>query len=137
MDRSRNSHQVTGNRFFQCHPNPNLILDENDQPWLTFGSFWGGIKLVKLDYHTGMISKNANDMEPILYPLATREDNSRSIEAPFIIRREGYYYLFVSFDFCCRGLESTYHVRVGRSKSITGPYVNREGVPMMQGGVHK
>lgn len=110
---------------------PNLILDENDQAWLAFGSFWGGIQLVQLDYGTG---KLADANEPVLHALATREENSRSVEAPFIIKRQGFYYLFVSFDFCCRGLESTYHVRVGRSQTITGPYLDREGVPMLEGG---
>lgn len=110
---------------------PNLILDENEQPWLAFGSFWGGIQLVQLDHGTG---KLADANEPVLHALATREENSRSVEAPFIIRRQSFYYLFVSFDFCCRGLESTYHVRVGRSQTITGPYLDREGVPMLEGG---
>ena len=45
-----------------------------------------------------------------------------------------YFYLFVSFDRCCAGLDSTYRMMVGRSKSVTGPYLDREGVPMMQGG---
>ncbi|GAB4525558.1 MAG: arabinan endo-1,5-alpha-L-arabinosidase [Anaerolineae bacterium] len=109
---------------------PNLILDEEGTPWLAFGSFWGGIKLVQLDLDTG---KPAEEI-PTLHALATREDNDRAVEAPFIIRRHGYYYLFVSFDFCCRGVESTYNVRVGRSETITGPYVDRDGVSMMEGG---
>lgn len=108
----------------------NLVLDEEDTPWLSFGSFWGGIKLFKLDYATG----KAAETEPTLISLATREENSRSVEAPFIIRREGYYYLFVSYDFCCQGIESTYNVRVGRCEQVTGPYLDREGVPMMEGG---
>ncbi|WP_369407573.1 family 43 glycosylhydrolase, partial [Rhodothermus marinus] len=58
----------------------------------------------------------------------------RAIEAPFIVREGGYYYLFVSFDACCRGAESTYRVMVGRSESITGPYVDHRGVSMLEGG---
>lgn len=111
----------------------NLILDEDDTPWLAFGSFWGGIKLVQLDYETGKVAET-EDEDPELISLATREDNNRAVEAPFIIHRNDYYYLFVSFDSCCQGINSTYNVRVGRSEDVTGPYVDREGVPMMEGG---
>ena len=57
-----------------------------------------------------------------------------AVEAPFIIRRGDWYYLFVSFDLCCRGEKSTYNVVVGRSEFINGPYIDRDGVPMMNGG---
>ncbi len=112
----------------------NLVLDEDDTPWLSFGSFWGGIKLVQLDYETGKVAESEDGEAPELISLATREENSRSVEAPFIIRRHGYYYLFVSFDFCCQGINSTYNVRVGRSENVTGPYLDRDDVPMMEGG---
>ncbi len=108
----------------------NLVLDEDGVPWLSFGSFWSGIKMRRLDYATGKPSSE----DETLYSLATREVNSRSVEAPFIIRRGDYYYLFVSFDFCCRGIDSTYRVMVGRSEAVTGPYVDRDDVPMMDGG---
>jgi arabinan endo-1,5-alpha-L-arabinosidase len=55
------------------------------------------------------------------------------VEAPFLFKKDKYYYLFVSFDFCCRGLESTYKVVVGRSENITGPYVDRDGRKMIYG----
>jgi arabinan endo-1,5-alpha-L-arabinosidase len=117
---------------------PNLAVDEEGTPWLVFGSFWGGIKLVKLN----------NDLVSIAQPqqwvtLATRErtfgleatdPGDGAIEAPFIFHRNGFYYLFVSFDLCCRGPRSTYNVRVGRSDKITGPYIDREGTGMEQGG---
>jgi arabinan endo-1,5-alpha-L-arabinosidase len=57
-----------------------------------------------------------------------------AIEAPFIIRHEGYYYLFVSFDLCCRGTHSSYRTMVGRSAKVTGPYVDEHGTPLLQGG---
>ena len=57
-----------------------------------------------------------------------------AIEAPFIFSHDGYYYLFVSWDYCCRGAKSNYRVVVGRSKSIDGPYVDRDGKPMLEGG---
>ena len=117
---------------------PNLIIDEDGTAWLSFGSFWGGIKLVKLN----------DDLLSVAVPqqwetIATRERSfgldatdpgDGAIEAPFIIRKDGYYYLFVSFDLCCRGERSTYNVRVGRSEKITGPYIDKEGIPMEKGG---
>jgi len=112
---------------------PNIILDEAGEPWISFGSFWGGIKLQKIDPLTGKLSTK----ETKLYSLASRRRTPElpgAIEAPAIIRRRGYYYLFVSFDFCCRGIESTYNIRVGRSKQITGPYVDREGRAMTEDG---
>ena len=112
---------------------PNIVLDEVGEPWLSFGSFWSGIKLQKIDLATGRLSQK----DTKLYSLASRPRSPQlpgAIEAPVIIRRSGYYYLFVSFDFCCRGVESTYNLRVGRSKAVTGPYVDREGKPMMEDG---
>ena len=110
---------------------PNLVHDAEGRYWLSFGSFWSGIKLVEIDPDTG---EPASD--PLkLFSLASRpgvQDNP--IEAPFIISQNGYYYLFVSFDLCCRGLQSTYKIAVGRSEHITGPYFDREGKDMMQGG---
>jgi arabinan endo-1,5-alpha-L-arabinosidase len=111
---------------------PNFVLDTEGQPWLAFGSFWSGIKLAKLDPAT---RKPAADADII--SLASRRgspDNTEAIEGAFIIRHGEYYYLFASFDACCQGAQSTYNVRVGRSAEITGPYVDRDGVPMMQGG---
>ena len=112
---------------------PNVVFDEHDQPWLAFGSFWGGIKLRKLERTTGQLSAN----DQTLYSLATRPRTANlpgAIEAPDIIRKNNYYYLFVSFDLCCRGKDSTYNIRVGRARNVTGPYVDRSGKPMMEGG---
>ena len=109
---------------------PNLIIDADGVPWLAFGSFWSGIKMRQLDYETGKLSTE----DETLYSLAQRRVNSGSVEAPFVIRKGDFYYLFVSFDFCCRGVDSTYHVMVGRSENVTGPYVDRDGVAMLDGG---
>lgn len=109
---------------------PNVVLDEDGTPWLSFGSFWSGIKMRRLDAETGKPS----DDDPTLYSLARRTVNSGAVEAPFIIRKGDFYYLFVSFDSCCRGVDSTYHVMVGRSENVTGPYVDRDGTPMLNGG---
>ena len=112
---------------------PNVVFDEQDQPWLAFGSFWGGIKLRKLERTTGLLSAT----DQTLYSLAGRPRTASqpgAIEAPYIIRKNNYYYLFVSFDFCCRGKDSTYNIRVGRARRVTGPYIDRGGKPMMEGG---
>jgi arabinan endo-1,5-alpha-L-arabinosidase len=107
---------------------PNLTFDKDGQPWLVFGSFWGGLKMVKIDPATFKPVEGAE-----LTSLAYRA-GSNAIEGGFITQRGNYYYLFASFDFCCRGVESTYNIRVGRSTEITGPYVDRDGKPMMDGG---
>ena len=112
---------------------PNVVFDEQNQPWLAFGSFWSGIKLRRLDQANGRLSSQ----DQTLYSLASRPRSSElpgAIEAPDIIRKDNYYYLFVSFDFCCRGKDSTYNIRVGRAHRVTGPYVDRSGKPMMEGG---
>ncbi|HMG55982.1 MAG TPA: arabinan endo-1,5-alpha-L-arabinosidase, partial [Kofleriaceae bacterium] len=109
---------------------PNLIVDAQNQWWLVFGSFWTGIKLVRLDPTTGKRSTS----DTTVRSLAQRFVNSGSIEAPVLFRHAGMYYLFVSFDFCCRGAQSTYRIMVGRSASITGPYLDRSGIAMTAGG---
>lgn len=57
-----------------------------------------------------------------------------AIEGPFIFCKAGFYYLFTSFDYCCRGPQSTYKMMVGRAASVTGPYLDRAGTPLAQGG---
>jgi arabinan endo-1,5-alpha-L-arabinosidase len=104
---------------------PNAVVDEAGTPWLVFGSFWSGIKLVKL---TAEGKRADNELT------AVAGRNGGAIEAPFIVRRCGYYYLFVSFDKCCAGADSTYRVMVGRSRELKGPYVDRAGVAMRDGG---
>ncbi len=108
---------------------PNLFVDRDERPWLVFGSFWSGIKLVRLDPAT---FKPAGG-QPELVPLAARPD-SHALEAPFLIRHGDDYYLFVSFDRCCRGVDSTYRIMVGRSASLTGPYRDRQGRSLLEGG---
>lgn len=133
---------------------PNLIVDQKTgTPYLTFGSFWDGIQLVKL----------ADDLQtPITEPVTisrrigrkitlaeidniqhytiegndTIEAGENAVEAPFITYNDktGYYYLFVAFDYCCRGQASTYKTVYGRSKNIEGPYVDKNGVLMEKGG---
>lgn len=103
---------------------PNFVVDKSGQPWLSYGSFWDGIFLTRVD---------ANTLKPIgtKYRLA---DDAAGIENPFIIANGSYYYLFVSKGTCCAGANSTYHISYGRSTSITGPYVDKNGVDMRNGG---
>jgi arabinan endo-1,5-alpha-L-arabinosidase len=117
---------------------PNLMLDETSQPWLVFGSFWSGMKLVKLNKNFQEVAQPEEWYTVSKRPRDFKTDDSNagegSVEAPFIFRKNNYYYLFVSFDFCCRGIESTYNIRVGRADKIQGPYLDKDGVRMDQGG---
>ncbi|WP_221766240.1 arabinan endo-1,5-alpha-L-arabinosidase [Hymenobacter metallilatus] len=117
---------------------PNLIRDEAGRPWLAFGSFWEGIKLVQLRPDLTAPAQPEQWRTLARRPRAPQLNDSLpgdgAIEAPFIFRKNGYYYLFTSFDYCCRGPQSTYKIMVGRSKAITGPYVDKAGVALEQGG---
>lgn len=105
---------------------PAICQTENGELWLAFGSFWSGIKLVQLDPKTG---KRISPDSP-LYSLAHFD----SIEASYIYPHDGYFYLFVNWGLCCKGINSTYNIRVGRSAKITGPYLDQNGVDMVDGG---
>jgi arabinan endo-1,5-alpha-L-arabinosidase len=122
---------------------PNIVFDSAGTPWLSFGSFWTGIKMRRLAATTGKLSPQDSK----LYALASRErpenppppppglpSDWQAIEAPFIVHHGDYYYLFVSFDLCCRGVKSNYRTMVGRSQDVTGPYVDADGKPMLHGG---
>ena len=111
---------------------PNHVVDRNGNHWLAFGSFWGGLKLIQLDPATG--KPRPGDKQ--LYSLAKRPTDDPAedaIEAPFIIERQGLYYLFCSFDFCCRGERSNYYTVVGRSRAVTGPYGDKNRYAMADG----
>jgi len=87
----------------------------------------------RVDPATGKLSTRDTEM----YSLCSRDRAQPiggSVEAPFIIRHGDYFYLFVSFDRCCRGVNSTYNVVVGRSRKVNGPYVDKNGKPMTEGG---
>lgn len=112
---------------------PNVVLTEDGTSYLTFGSFWGGLKLIRLDATMGKPIDKAELISIAARP-HTPETSGGAIEAPFIFRHEAYYYLFVSFDLCCRGADSTYNIRVGRSKAVDGPYRDRDERDMREGG---
>ena len=144
---------------------PNVIIDEEGTPWMSFGSFWMGLKLVKLKDN---LTEIVTDSTAEWYTIAARERDFKvnerdagdaanpeldyeslyspeqlernrnmqngAIEAPFIFRKGDYYYLFISWDRCCRGLESSYKILVGRSRNIRGPYLDKEGNNLTYGG---
>ncbi|MCH7398283.1 arabinan endo-1,5-alpha-L-arabinosidase [Belliella sp. DSM 107340] len=118
---------------------PNLVFDEEGTPWLNYGSFWNGMKLVRLGDDLKTVQNGPDDWYTISkrersFELDDRNPGDGAVEAPFIFKKDGYYYLFVSFDYCCRGVNSTYKMVVGRSKEVQGPYFDRDGVSMFEGG---
>jgi arabinan endo-1,5-alpha-L-arabinosidase len=103
---------------------PDVFSDDDGRLWLSYGSFWGGIRMTALD---------ADTLRPVG---ETRfvASHRPGIEAPTLMKRDGWYYLFVSWGYCCRGVDSTYNIRVGRSRSPLGPFVDRDGVDMLKAG---
>ncbi|HEY0061299.1 MAG TPA: arabinan endo-1,5-alpha-L-arabinosidase [Telluria sp.] len=117
---------------------PNIIDDADGNPWMAFGSFWSGIKLVKLDRsHTRLAEPQVwHAIAQRARPADTPDEQAgpAEIEGPHILKKGDYYYLFVSWGLCCRKQDSTYHVVMGRSKQLTGPYLDRSGKDMNRGG---
>jgi arabinan endo-1,5-alpha-L-arabinosidase len=108
---------------------PGVLTAGDGTPWMAFGSFWGGIQLLPLQWPSG---KPAAGAEP--KRIAIRDSDTNPIEGPVLVRHGSYYYLFVSRDYCCKGTGSTYQIAVGRSETVTGPYVDRDGREMAAGG---
>ncbi|HXT97269.1 MAG TPA: arabinan endo-1,5-alpha-L-arabinosidase [Polyangia bacterium] len=106
---------------------PNVVIDDAGTPWLEFGSFWSGLKMVKLDPSTGLRA------DTMLYALANGASSKGSLEGGWIFKRCGYYYLFSSWGACCSGAYD-YNIRVGRGTTVTGPYVDEAGTDLMKGG---
>ncbi len=130
---------------------PNLIVTPNGERVLVYGSFWDGIQLIKLDsdyqtpittpktiarrIHRRLTIADIDNVENFTIEAGdTIEAGENAIEAPFISYHDGWYYLFVSFDYCCRGQASTYRTVYGRSRTVEGPYLDRDGKPMETGG---
>ncbi len=126
---------------------PNLVVDDAGAPWLVFGSFWDGLKLARLTQDRLHLADSPDNLPTI----ASRKKDPRgpnppapegnpvdaggnAIEAPFIFKHDGWYFLFASIDYCCRGPKSTYKMIVGRAKNVAGPYLDRDGAPMASGG---
>ena len=104
---------------------PGVFLDPADgRLWLTYGSYFGYIRLVELDPKSGKR----------LHPQRMPGNIAINSEASVIIRHDGWYYLFVTHGSCCAGANSTYNIRVGRARRIGGPYLDNMGVDMLEGG---
>jgi arabinan endo-1,5-alpha-L-arabinosidase len=116
----------------------NLIEDDAGTPWLAFGSFWSGLKLVRLGADRRSIAKPeewttiARRERP--FDADDRTAAPAALEAPFVFRKNGWYYLFLSWDHCCRGTDSDYRIMVGRARDVRGPYLDRDGKRLDQGG---
>jgi arabinan endo-1,5-alpha-L-arabinosidase len=108
---------------------PGVLTAEDGTPWMAFGSYWGGIQLIQLQWPSGKPKAGTEQQR-----IAIRDSDVNPIEAPILVRHGSYYYLFVSRDYCCKGTDSTYQIAVGRSETITGPYVDRDGHDMAEGG---
>lgn len=106
---------------------PNSVVDASGNAWMAFGSWSNGIYIVRVDNSTG-IPTGAACVQLAYHPSGT------GIEGSFIYPHGGYYYLFASTDNCCNGNASTYRIVVGRSTSITGPYTDRGGMALTEGG---
>ncbi|NQX01606.1 arabinan endo-1,5-alpha-L-arabinosidase [bacterium] len=105
---------------------PQIFADPDGSLWMVFGSFWTGIQLIELDPDSGL----RHGSRTKIHQLAWHE----SIEAPALLKHGDYYYLFVNWGLCCRGLKSTYEIRVGRSRTISGPYLDAAGDNLATGG---
>jgi arabinan endo-1,5-alpha-L-arabinosidase len=104
---------------------PGVLLDPNDgRLWLVYGSYFGFIRLVELDPRTGQ-RINTND-QPVNLAI--------NCEAAILIQRDNWYYLLATHGSCCRGADSGYNIRVGRSRKVTGPYLDHTGLDMLLGG---
>ncbi len=105
---------------------PSVLQDSSGRLWMAFGSYWKGIYVVELDPATGLPTSS----DPTAYRVAYND----SIEAACLYQRAGYSYLFVNWGSCCSGVNSTYHIRVGRSRTPTGPFVDRRGIDLVDRG---
>ena len=104
---------------------PGVMRDPtNGTMWLTYGSYFGYIRLVELDPKTGRR----------LHPEAKPLNIAINSEASIMIVHDGWYYLLVTHGSCCAGGNSTYNIRMGRSRKVTGPFVDNMGIDMLQGG---
>lgn len=130
--------QSVPNRDLWNAIDPNIVFDNNQHPWMSFGSFWNGLKMVKLTDDLLAIKQPEEWLTVAKrersFHLDDTDPGDAELEAPFIFKKGKYYYLFVSWGLCCRGEASTYKMAVGRSESATGPFVDHEGTDMNYGG---
>lgn len=103
---------------------PSLLLDPTTgRLWASYGTYFGTIRLIELDPNTGERVKGN-----------VEQDIAIDCEATDLLYRDGWYYLLGTHGTCCDGVNSTYNIVVGRSKSVTGPYIDNVGRDMYHGG---
>lgn len=108
---------------------PDVVTDESGRRWLAWGSFWDGIFVQQLDETSGQLLAGTTPVN-----LARRNPWWLGIEGVSIVHHGGWWWLFASFGFCCRGTDSFYSVHVARSAELTGPYVDAAKVPALDSG---
>lgn len=112
---------------------PAFLADKQGRHWLSLGSFWTGLKLFELNPRTGKLLRP--DAQPISIASRPVPAGAPSIvEAPYIFERGGWYWLLASYDYCCKGVNSTYYTVIGRSKTPQGPYLGKDGSSLLKGG---
>ncbi len=112
---------------------PNILADSDGRVWLTYGSFWGGIYQQQIDPTTGKIMSGGTT-----YHLAERASSVTNdpIEGASLVHEGNFYYLFVSWDYCCDSnpFQSNYKIVVGRGNGPNGPFLDQTGTDMTAGG---
>lgn len=112
---------------------PTLFVDPADgKPWMLFGSTLGGLFLVDIDPETFRPTRHPRDFTLLAARPILQADPI--IEAPYLVHRDGWYYLLFSHNRCCQGAATKYKILVGRSRDIAGPYVDRDGTPLLEEG---
>lgn len=117
---------------------PNLFVDDKT-PYLLFGSFWGGIQLAELQKDLLRLKKDnafitLASRKKFTEGIILNNGSGNAIEAPFLFKKNNYYYLFASIDYCCKGPQSTYKMIAGRSLNMKGPYVDADNKLLTEGG---
>ena len=103
---------------------PGMLLDPTTgRLWVSYGTYFGTIRLIELDPKTGYRMKGNKE-----------KDIAIDCEATDLIYRDGWYYLLGTHGTCCDGVNSTYNIVVGRSRSVEGPYTDNVGRDMFHGG---
>jgi arabinan endo-1,5-alpha-L-arabinosidase len=114
---------ASSNGVEDCDAIDPAFLYADGHLWLSYGTYFGYIRLVELDPKTG---KRLPGNKPVNIAI--------DMEATALMYRDGWYYLLGTHGTCCDGTNSTYNIRVGRSRKVTGPYVDNMGNPLLKGG---
>ncbi|MBM0105487.1 family 43 glycosylhydrolase [Steroidobacter sp. S1-65] len=111
------------------HPNtidPDVFYDRQGRLWMTYGSYSGGIFILRMDETTGKPLPGQG------YGKHLAGGDHSAIEGSYILYspQTGYYYLFASFG----GFVSTdgYNIRIARSRNPDGPYLDAAGRDLAQ-----